>query len=363
MSLFMGLVVNKFPKNTDYRHISQIMEPSIRLFVLFFTNFVCLCVIWRSMSFSRHIISGLLAICVALPLMAQRTFVFMPQWSAQAQFAGYYVAKEKGFYADEGLDVIIEHPAVSQDPEIHLLESHCDATTLPLMQAMQVVDRGFPLVNILQTSMNSGAMIISRRGRNPAEQRGARVGTWRAGHDQIARCFCDREHMGFDWVLLTSIVNLYIAGAVDATMAMSYNEYYQLLQAGVVIPEESILRFRDSQYNIQDDGVYMTLEAFHRDRESAEAFARASRRGWEWAAENPEETVEIVMKYVSESHVATNSVLQRLMLDEILRLQRDSKTGRREFLLRPDMVQQASRQMVEAGLLKKNVDYEMLIAR
>ena len=96
---------------------------------------------------------------------------------------------------------------------------------------------------------------------------------------------------------------------------------------------------------------------------SAEAFARASRRGWEWAAENPEETVEIVMKYVSESHVATNSVLQRLMLDEILRLQRDSKTGRREFLLRPDMVQQASRHMVEAGLLKKNVDYEMLIAR
>ncbi len=301
--------------------------------------------------------------CVALPVMAQRTFVFMPQWSAQAQFAGYYVAKEKGFYADEGLDVIIEHPAVSQDPEIHLLESHCDATTLPLMQAMQVVDRGFPLVNILQTSMNSGAMIISRHGRNPREQRGARVGTWRAGHDQIARCFNDGEHMGFDWVLLTSIVNLYIAGAVDATIAMSYNEYYQLLQAGVDIPEESVLRFRDSQYNIQDDGVYMTLEAFHRDRESAEAFARASLRGWEWAAEHPEESVEIVMKYVSESHVATNSILQRLMLDEILRLQRDSQTGRRDFLLRPDMVQQASRLMVEAGLLKKKVDYEMLIAR
>ena len=301
--------------------------------------------------------------CVALPLMAQRTFVFMPQWSAQAQFAGYYVAKEKGFYADEGLNVIIEHPAVTQDPEIHLKENHCDATTLPLMQAMQVVDRGAPLVNILQTSMNSGAMIISRSGRNPGELHGARVGTWRAGHDQIARCFNDREHMGFDWILLASIVNLYLSGALDATLAMSYNEYYQLLQAGVVIPEESTLRFRDSQYNVQDDGVYMTLEAFHRERESAEAFARASRRGWEWAAEHPEETVEIVMKYVTENYVATNPVLQRLMLDEILRLQRDSETGRRDFLLRPDMVQKASDLMVAAGLLKKKVEYEMLIAR
>ena len=315
------------------------------------------------MNFSRHIVSGLLALCLSVPLWAQRTFVFMPQWSAQAQFAGYYVAKEKGFYAEEGINVIIEHPAVSQDPEIHLIEKHCDATTLPLMQAMQVVDSGVPLVNILQTSMNSGAMIVSRRGRNPREQHGARVGTWRAGHDQIARCFNAKENMGYQWVLLTTIPNLYIAGAIDATMAMSYNEYYQLLQAGVVIPEGSILRFRDTDYNVQDDGVYMTLESFQRDRDSAEAFARASRRGWNWAAEHPEETVEIVMKYVSEGHVGTNIILQRLMLDEILRLQRDSATGRRDFLLRPDMVKRASDLMVEAGLLKKKVDYEMLIAR
>lgn len=311
----------------------------------------------------RSLPVALALLCVTVVLSAQERFVFMPQWSAQAQFAGYYVAKEMGFYAEEGIDVVIEHPAVSQDPEIHLIEKHCDATTLPLMQAMQVVDSGVPLVNILQTSMNSGALIVSRRGRNPREQRGARVGTWRAGHDQIARCFNAKEHMEYKWVLLTTIPNLYIAGAIDATMVMSYNEYYQLLQAGFVIPEGSIFRFRDTEYNVQDDGVYMTLETFRRDRDSAEAFARASRRGWNWAAEHPEETVEIVMKYVSEGHVGTNIILQRLMLDEVLRLQRDSATGSRDFLLRPDMVQRASDLMVEAGLLKKKVDYEMLIAR
>ena len=38
---------------------------------------------------------------------AQKRFVFMPQWTAQAQFAGYYVAMEKGFYKAEGIDVDI----------------------------------------------------------------------------------------------------------------------------------------------------------------------------------------------------------------------------------------------------------------
>ena len=126
-------------------------------------------------------------------------------------------------------------------------------------------------------------------------------------------------------------------------------------------PGKGIYRFSEHGYNIQEDGVYMTAAAYRKDRDSAERFARASRRGWEWAAEHPDETLEIVMKYVKEFRIPTNRVLQQLMLEEILRLQQDPDSGNREFRLRPDMVSQASGLMLESGILKSEVTVEQLL--
>ena len=82
-------------------------------------------------------------------------FVFTPQSTAQAQFAGYYVALEQGFYAEEGLDVTIAHPFATTSAVDNIRTGVCQATTLPLSLAMRTIDGGLPLVNILQTSMNS----------------------------------------------------------------------------------------------------------------------------------------------------------------------------------------------------------------
>jgi NitT/TauT family transport system substrate-binding protein len=69
------------------------------------------------------------------------------------------------------------------------------------------------------------------------------------------------------------------------------------------------------------------------------------------------------MRYVDENHIATNRVMQQLMLQEVLRLQVDRESKKREFRLRPDMVQLASRLMKENGMLQREVKYEELIAR
>jgi NitT/TauT family transport system substrate-binding protein len=90
-------------------------------------------------------------------------------------------------------------------------------------------------------------------------------------------------------------------------------------------------------------------------------FARASRRGWEWAADHREETVEIVMEYVKREYAATNRVLQQLMLDEILRLQLAKDTGEREFRLRPEMVEAASELMYKNGMIRRPVKLEELL--
>ena len=106
----------------------------------------------------------------------------------------------------------------------------------------------------------------------------------------------------------------------------------------------------------------MRRDYYETHKDQARKFAQASKKGWEWAAEHQEETLDIVMKYVRENHITTNRVLQRLMLKEVLRLQVDQKSKKREFRLRPDMVKFASQLMKECQLLKNDVTYNQLIA-
>jgi NitT/TauT family transport system substrate-binding protein len=285
------------------------------------------------------------------------TIVFTPQWTAQAQFTGYYVAEAKGFYREAGVKVRIEHPSVTQPAMSRLRNNECQATTLQLCQALEIIDDGISLVNILQTSMNNAMVIVSARGKDPLKQKGARVGIWSVGFGQLAICMSIKDHLDYQWVRFSQNINLFVSGALDATLAMSYNEYYQLLQAGVQMSDKNVYRFCDHGYNVQEDGVYMTREYYVKHKEQARRFAQASRKGWEWAAAHPQEALDIVMQYVEKNHIATNRVMQNLMLKEVLRLQIDRESKKREFRLRPDMVRQASQLMLESMVLKREVTY------
>ena len=312
-------------------------------------------------------IKRLLIIFIALVAAVQvmpaqdATIVFTPQWTAQAQFAGFYVAEAKGFFREAGVKVKIEHPSVTLPAMSRLRTNASQATTLQLCQAMEIVDGGIPLVNILQTSMNNGMVIVSARGKDPLTQKGAKVGIWSVGFGQLAISMSIKEHLDYEWVRFAQNINLFLAGALDATLAMSYNEYYQLMQAGIELNDKNVYRFCDHGYNVQEDGVYMTRDYYEKHREQAKKFANACRKGWEWAAQHPDETLDIVMKYVEKNSIATNRVMQRLMLKEVLRLQVDRESKKREFRLRPDMVEQASRLMVENQMLSREVTYEELI--
>ena len=302
-------------------------------------------------------------ILALLPIQAQKKFIFTPQWTAQAQFAGYYVAKEKGFYKQAGLDVDIVHPSITQPAISRVRNNESQATTLTLCQAMEIIDDGIPVVNILQTSMNTSLVLVSRKDVDPLKQPGMKVGIWSTGFGQLAICMSIKEHLNYEWVRFASNVNLFVQGAIDATLVMSYNEYYQLAQAGVKLTERNVYRFSDHDYNVQEDGLYMTRAYYDEHRDEARRFAQASKKGWEWAVAHPDETLDIVMDYVRREHIGTNRVLQKLMLAEVLNLLVDRESKKREYRLRPDMVKKASQLMVENMMLKNEVKYEQLIAK
>ena len=313
-------------------------------------------------------LAGILAVIGSvLPFTASAQdappLVFTPQWTAQAQFAGYYVAEAKGFYREAGIKVQIVHPSATQPAMSRLRQNQCQATTLQLCQALEIVGDDMPLVNILQTSMNNAMVIVSAKDEDPLKQKGARVGIWSVGFGQLAICMSIMDHLNYEFIRFAQNVNLFVSGALDATLAMSYNEYYQLVQAGIKMTDKNVYRFCDHGYNVQEDGVYMKRDYYEKHREQAHKFAQASRKGWEWAAQHPEEALDIVMQYVDRENIATNRVMQRLMLKEVLRLQVDRESKKREFRLRPDMVRQASRLMLQNHMLSREVTYQELIPK
>jgi NitT/TauT family transport system substrate-binding protein len=320
------------------------------------------------MKHTRWMLAGILAVISSvLPFASSAQdappLVFTPQWTAQAQFAGYYVAEAKGFYREAGIKVQIVHPSATQPAMSRLRQNQCQATTLQLCQALEIVGDDMPLVNILQTSMNNAMVIVSAKDEDPLKQKGARVGIWSVGFGQLAICMSIMDHLNYEFIRFAQNVNLFVSGALDATLAMSYNEYYQLVQAGIKMTDKNVYRFCDHGYNVQEDGVYMKRDYYEKHREQAHKFAQASRKGWEWAAQHPEEALDIVMQYVDRENIATNRVMQRLMLKEVLRLQVDRESKKREFRLRPDMVRQASRLMLQNHMLSREVTYQELIPK
>jgi len=125
---------------------------------------------------------------------AQQKVRFMPHWTPQAQFAGYYVAKELGFFEEEGLDVEIRHVTTSttRSSMNYMLYNEVDITTQQLIPALIERSNGNKIVNILQTSQNNALMVISHKKLDGIQSiAGMKIGRWKSGFSEVAEMFCN----------------------------------------------------------------------------------------------------------------------------------------------------------------------------
>lgn len=307
----------------------------------------------------------LLLFCMGSVAGAQQkeTIVFSPQWTPQAQFAGYYVALEKGFYSEAGLDVRIDHPSASNSCINRLKSGDSQLISLQLMSALRFAAQDLPLVNVLQTSQQNTLMIISRTPiPNIYRLKDMRVGCWKSGFSELPMILDRIYKLNIQWVPFRSNINLFISGAIDATMAMSYNEKIQLEMSGQRLNEDQLLYFSKLGYNIPEDGLYTTNSYLNTHREQVRRFVEASKRGWLWCVDHPQEALDIVMKVVRANNVATSRVAQQKMLKEILRTQLVKDTDQRTFRLDPNDFQFTNHFMLENGYIPKSIDYKTFVA-
>lgn len=309
----------------------------------------------------------LVSLCLILALYLQPAYsrpagqiVFTPQWTPQSQFAGYYVALEKGFFRQAGLDVVIRHPSASNQAMNNLMSDKCQVITLQLVNALENIDRGFPLVNILQTSQRNSLMIVPRNDsiRTIDDLRGKRVGIWKAGFGELGYILNNSRQLNIEWIPFISNINLFISGAVDATLAMSYNEYLQILACG--IQPSSVFYFEDLGYDIPEEGLYVTTTYYESHKQELKAFVEAVKQGWKWAAAHPEETLDIVMQYVRRANVPTNRIHQRKMLQTVLHLQCPKGTDTPSFRLDPRQVEQTVRLLHKYGRISTPISFNQI---
>lgn len=272
--------------------------------------------------------------------------VFTPQWLPQSQFAGYYVALEKGFYKEAGLDVVIEHTSSSDNAQNRLREGKCNAITMNVFDAIFNIDQGMEVVNVLQTALHTGLVIVPRNNdiKKLKDLSGKRVGIWRTHYYELSQIVNEDYDLNIEWIPFVQSVNLYISGAVDATMAMIYNEAYHIYASG--FENVSFISLADYGYDFPEEGVYFTKEYYEKYPDKAKAFAEASRRGWEWTHEHPDEALDIVMKVIEKNNLPAGRQHQKWMLNEILRLQCDSISGKPTFELDENKVMQINELLI-----------------
>lgn len=292
-----------------------------------------------------------------MPAFAQQ-ITFTPQWTPQSQFAGYYAALELGFYREAGIDVTITHPTKTYSSINMLLDGSSDIITSELIQAVVATDNDIKLVNLMQTTQHSTLVLLARDKniQSMPQLSGLKIGTWKVGFNEIPKMMDEEYRLNIDWIKFINPLNLYISGAIDATLAKSYSEQVLFTMSGIT--PGSILKFSERGFDYPEDGLYVSEAFFKKNPQVCRKFAEASRKGWEWVRKNRKEALDIVMKYVKAENVPTNIYNQKIMLDIILEVQEDIKGQTPSYTLSENDLDKLNKRLVRHGYISRPVEYK-----
>ena len=263
----------------------------------------------------------------AVQAMAAEKVTLQLKWVTQSQFGGYYVAKDKGFYEEEGLDVEIKPGGPDIAPEQVIAGGGADVIVDWMGGALAARDKGVNLVNIAQPFKKAGMQLVCPKDgpvKTEADFKGRTLGVWFFGNEYPFYAWMNKLGIptegGKDGVTVLKQsfdVQPLIQKQADCISVMTYNEYWQLIDAGYKPEDLIVFNYSAMGVDLLEDGLYV-MEDKLKDpafEDKMVKFVRASMKGWKYAVDNPDEAAEIVVENggQDENH-------QKRMMGEVAKL-------------------------------------------
>ena len=242
------------------------------------------------------------------------------QWSAQAQFAGYYAAADQGYYKDAGLEVEIVEGGADIVPQDVLSAGDVDYAISWVPKVLGSIEKGAKITNVAQIFERSATTQISMKDKNitePAQLAAKKVGSWGYGNEW--ELFAGMQKAGVNLGDITLIqqafdMNGFLDGDIDAAQAMTYNEYAQVLETKnpktgqLYQPEDlNVIDWNKVGTAMLQDAIWANSEKLSDPayQDQTTRFIKASIKGWVYARDNPQEAAKIVTaagSQLGESH-------------------------------------------------------------
>lgn len=229
------------------------------------------------------------------------------KWVAQSQFAGYFVAKDKGFYAEENLDVTIKPGGPDIAPEQVIAGGGADVIVAWMAPALSAREKGVSLVNIAQPYKKAGMQLVCPANgpiKTTDDFPGHTLGVWFFGNEYPFYAWMSSLGISTEGgaegvtVLKQSFdVQPLIQKQADCISVMTYNEYWQLIDAGYKPEDLIVFNYTQMGVDLLEDGLYVLEDKLSDPafKDKMVRFVRASMKGWRYAMENQEEAAGIVM--------------------------------------------------------------------
>ena len=262
------------------------------------------------------------------------------QWLPQAQFAGYYLAQEKGYFEEEGFDDVEIIPSGGDIvPQDALVAGDADFAIAWVPKVLGTLEAsGVELTDIAQVFQKSGTLQVSWKDSgvtSVGDFEGKKIGSWGFGNEWEIFAAMAAEGLDSTTVSITTqdfSMNALLDKDVDAAEAMTYNEWAQILE--VVNPDTGelyqpedfdVVSYEETEGAMLQDAIWADTQRLEDDPAYADAavrFLKAITKGWLFARDNPEEAAEIVYDIASNAEAAfpVGPVHQLWQMNEVNKL-------------------------------------------
>jgi NitT/TauT family transport system substrate-binding protein len=296
----------------------------------------------RSPKFASALMTAVLAVCGAAAssgAFANDAVTVQLKWVPQAQFAGYYVAAAKGYYKAEGLDVTIKPGGPDIAPTQVLAGKQADIVVDWMPSALASREAGVPLVNVAQVFNQSGLMLTCKKKSgvtSPKDFKGKTLGVWYGGNEYPFLNWMSKLGLktDSDIKILKQGFNVdpLLQDQAACISTMIYNEYWQVVDAGV--KEKDLVTFFYEKEGVAtlEDGLYV-LEPNLKDAAFVARmgkFLKATLKGWNDAVKDPEGAAKAVV--AADTSGSSSLKVQKRQMENVAKLITNAGTKKIGYL-------------------------------